>query len=524
MNKKGFTLAEILGVIVIISLLLLLIIPTIVDKISNTGDEAVEAENEIIYSAADQYISEHSEDYPSGKSGRYCIPIQTLIDAGILVEPVTDVNTGEDLSDKSVMITIYSAGTTVHEIKDGAECEELAALPMIDFIVEPSGSSWVKSRKVTIIYPSVDGDYEASHRIDGGSWTRDSSADDGGNIEITFTEEAVLEARLKGDQIISGSISIVNIDNDKPVIKTISSSGSSGSNVIFTVVAYDETSGIDGIYISTSSSTPSEDASGWDSSMTSEGGVSVSMTITKGSGTYYIWVKDKAGNISDRKTVVISGATYHAATYYCPSGYTSSGSGSSMKCSKTVTTSATYHAATETCPTLSSGYLYDDAWDGAGTSCNLNWKCSLKPTTWDEKIGSTCKSNWVKVTGTVQYTCDGYTGSQPSYCTTRCQVLLFENLGGECENFEDDFSTTKEDYCAANPTGIVVFQPTAQCRYVESTVIQEAYYTCPDGYTPSRSSSSTKCSKTVTTSPSYRSAYYSCSSGTLVGSMCFKSS
>ena len=62
MNKKGFTLTEILGVIVIISLLLILVIPGIINRISSSGDEAVEAENQIIYDAADQYIREHPED------------------------------------------------------------------------------------------------------------------------------------------------------------------------------------------------------------------------------------------------------------------------------------------------------------------------------------------------------------------------------------------------------------------------------------------------------------------------------
>ena len=47
--KKGFTLAEILGVIVIIGLLLILIVPPIINRISGSGDEAKDAENEFIY-------------------------------------------------------------------------------------------------------------------------------------------------------------------------------------------------------------------------------------------------------------------------------------------------------------------------------------------------------------------------------------------------------------------------------------------------------------------------------------------
>ena len=44
--KKGFTLAEILGVIVIIGLLLILIVPTVLNRISTSGDDAKKTENE----------------------------------------------------------------------------------------------------------------------------------------------------------------------------------------------------------------------------------------------------------------------------------------------------------------------------------------------------------------------------------------------------------------------------------------------------------------------------------------------
>ena len=51
--------AEILGVIVIIALLLLLIIPAIVNRITDSGDEATEAGNKIIFDASDNYIDEN---------------------------------------------------------------------------------------------------------------------------------------------------------------------------------------------------------------------------------------------------------------------------------------------------------------------------------------------------------------------------------------------------------------------------------------------------------------------------------
>ena len=298
MSSKGLTLTEILGVIVIIGILLILIILGIINRLSNSGKEATETENQLIFDATDQYIKEHPSDFPPGKSGRYCIAIQSLVDDGKLVAPVTDVNTGEDITNKSVMVTIYSTGNTDHEIREGDECKEIASLPMIDFVVEPSGSSWVKQRKVTIIYPKIDGKYEASHRIDGGSWTRDSSADDGGNIELTFTKIGKLEARLKGSNIISSRINIVNVDSEVPVIKDISvPSGWSNKNKTATATVYDGISGVKSYYLSDSNNAPTEDNSGWVDVNYDSGEKTIDLT-NLAEGTYYLWVKDKSGNIS----------------------------------------------------------------------------------------------------------------------------------------------------------------------------------------------------------------------------------
>ena len=168
MKEKGFTLAEILGVIVIIGILLILIIPTVINRLSESSETAQKTGINIIFDAVAQYINEHPNEYPPGKSGRYCIPVQLLVDDGKLVNPVKDVSTGEDVSDKSVMVTIYSSGASDYEFKEGDECEEIAALPLIDFIVTPNGSSWVPKRTVQIIWPKTDGSYKARYRINNG--------------------------------------------------------------------------------------------------------------------------------------------------------------------------------------------------------------------------------------------------------------------------------------------------------------------------------------------------------------------
>lgn len=118
MNKKGFTLTEILGVITIVSLLLLLIIPSITNKIAQNSDKAKNAENNLIYVAVDNYLEKKE---PINNS-TYCIPIKELIDEGELVEPIVDVETGEDISDKIVTVTIDKDGNKNYDISDENKC------------------------------------------------------------------------------------------------------------------------------------------------------------------------------------------------------------------------------------------------------------------------------------------------------------------------------------------------------------------------------------------------------------------
>ena len=140
MNKKGFTLAEILGVIVIIALLLLLLMPTIIDKMAQNGDKAGEINDSLIYDAVDNYIEENID---INKSGTYCIPIQDLVDDGKLVDPVIDVETGEDITDKTVYVTIDNDGNITHQIVEKDECDANSNLHQIDFIINPDNNNWV---------------------------------------------------------------------------------------------------------------------------------------------------------------------------------------------------------------------------------------------------------------------------------------------------------------------------------------------------------------------------------------------
>ena len=306
-KNKGFTLAEILGVIVIIGILLILIVPTILNRLNLSKELVHDTGESIIFDAAAQHVSENPSDYPPGKSGRYCISIQTLVEEGKLVNPVKDPSTGDDVSDKSVMVTIYSAGTADYELRDGNDCKELASLPLIDFDVTPKGSSWVPKRTVKIIWPAIDGDYRARYRVDNGEWQYVDSIDSrkGGTKELIFDKSAAsrpLQAQYIGkggdtgtSNIINSKINIINVDSIPPTC-TLRLSGTMGNNSWYrsnVIVDFgnnnsnlkDDLSGVADYGISTSNSN-------------SFGKVNKkTQTQDVAKITYYGYVKDKAGNI-----------------------------------------------------------------------------------------------------------------------------------------------------------------------------------------------------------------------------------
>lgn len=128
-RKNGFTLAEILGVIVIIGLLLIIVAPILIGRIKNNQDLVNEAGNKIIYDAARQYVDENPNNYLLGN--KYCISIKTLVNNGKLTSPVVDLKTGKNIEDHSVLATLYMTGIKDFKIFSKNECENVEVLKPI---------------------------------------------------------------------------------------------------------------------------------------------------------------------------------------------------------------------------------------------------------------------------------------------------------------------------------------------------------------------------------------------------------
>lgn len=77
--KKGFTLIELMAVIIILSLVVLIAFPNIVNVVKNSNNSIDSATSSLIINGAKNYVDEHKNSYPLKNGKVYCLQIESLI-------------------------------------------------------------------------------------------------------------------------------------------------------------------------------------------------------------------------------------------------------------------------------------------------------------------------------------------------------------------------------------------------------------------------------------------------------------
>lgn len=110
--KKGFTLIELMAVVVIISLVCLLTFPNIVNQIKKSKDANKDNVEKVIISAAKRYVNDNIDKY--NEEGDYCIAVQDLINNDYLKEDIVK-DEENDITDYSVSLML--SDKYVYELK-----------------------------------------------------------------------------------------------------------------------------------------------------------------------------------------------------------------------------------------------------------------------------------------------------------------------------------------------------------------------------------------------------------------------
>jgi len=311
MNKKGFTLAELLGVIVVIGLLLLLIIPLIINGTKNRENEVEEIQNNIIYEAVSEYMDSDKDKYPSIPGSIYCITIKELKEAGKLTDEVKNIIKDEEYADDyTIEVKITKDGTRKYSISEG-ECKPYKS-EKIEFLIEPSNSKWSKTKTVTIFYPESQGECgttaTCTYKKDNGETQTVTS---GNSIQVKFDKNGTIYANMEGKSEIEKTQKVEKIDIENPIIIKIKEGyWNDNAQAQISITMKDNHSGVTGYCILTeqefkehgNKKPQADDTCFRTLRLPSYGGTGTATEYLspgeKGT-TYYFFVKDRVGNVSD---------------------------------------------------------------------------------------------------------------------------------------------------------------------------------------------------------------------------------
>lgn len=106
LNNKGFTLVEVLAVLVILSAIMGIALPSITSSMERNKDKQDESKKEMLASFAEIYVADHRNSLynwmsSNGKDACY-IEIDTLSDAGLLSDGA-DINSNEQVFDGGIL-------------------------------------------------------------------------------------------------------------------------------------------------------------------------------------------------------------------------------------------------------------------------------------------------------------------------------------------------------------------------------------------------------------------------------------
>ena len=217
-NKKGFTLTEILGVLVIMGLLLLIIVPTTLNKVRTSENDVKQSQNKMIEESTSIYMDKDKEQYPNVRGNNYCIPVEKMIENGTISDDLKDATSKDpNIKKKIVKVIINEQGNREFEIV--GSCKEVE-YKHITFSIGPKpNSQWTTSKYVTITYPNMGEGYVNKYSVDNGKTWKVVV----GSTKKTedYLSDGKVMARIEGPTTVKDEYPVKKIDRAAPTITNV---------------------------------------------------------------------------------------------------------------------------------------------------------------------------------------------------------------------------------------------------------------------------------------------------------------
>lgn len=119
MNKKGYTLVELIGVVVLLAILITLVTTSIVKVIKASHKTMDDATKKLLYNQASAYLSKH-EDITA--NGAYSVSISDLIKDDKLSTNFLDNYDETEITLNSCIVINYTQGVATYQFE--LECSD----------------------------------------------------------------------------------------------------------------------------------------------------------------------------------------------------------------------------------------------------------------------------------------------------------------------------------------------------------------------------------------------------------------
>ena len=299
MRQKGFTLIELVGVIVLVSLMVLIIVPTVEKSVKVGQVKADKQLKDNMILAAKSWAVDNKGKMPQEPGVKINIWLSDLQKDGYIERDIKLPSTGASIDEACIEATNKSSNVAKKDVYDyvyNDNCTINLDLVIIGKIGNTpiTSGTWTNKDITLTATSSYTGTYQwysGSTAINGAT-KKSYVATKGTNTEGKVT----YKVKMKSEKRTPEATYVAAIDKKAPAI-SITSKIATKDNLTISLSETSSGSGLKGYAITSSATTPTT----W----TAISGTSYSNTFSKATGTYYIHVKDVAGNTT-YKTVSIT--------------------------------------------------------------------------------------------------------------------------------------------------------------------------------------------------------------------------
>ncbi|MFV0250233.1 MAG: glycine-rich protein [Bacilli bacterium] len=239
-SKKGFTLIELIGVMIILSVMIIITVPAITSLLKKSSENEYQSFLDDLFLATEAYIQSDFADYSvlDTVGSEAYVNVSVLMDNNFIRSTINNPNTEQNLGSERTNTVIV---TRNEDMTLGYEYvyETIVSIPTYSII--PS-SGWAASKIVTIKYPKKTENLVFSYSVDNGAtWITTSER----YTNVTFSKNGTIIARVfTGSKYFTASTyTVTQIDITKPVT-TITVSSIKTDQAIIQATCSDPETGI----------------------------------------------------------------------------------------------------------------------------------------------------------------------------------------------------------------------------------------------------------------------------------------